>query len=76
MKRIIFIALFFITGCKECRSVSNQELRQKLFKECLSLLPKAPNQTHYSDWDEVVAECGDQAYRQSVNTVCTEESIW
>jgi hypothetical protein len=76
MKRIILIALFFVAGCKECHSVTNQELRQKLFKECLALLPKPPSQTHYSDWDEVVSECGTQAYYQSQTTVCTEGSIW
>lgn len=47
----------------------DQELRAKLFKDCMSALPAGPVATKYNDWDEVVAECGNQAYYQSLRKV-------
>lgn len=44
----------------------NQCLRAEVFKQCMAILPAGPLATKYNDWDEVVSECGSQAYYQSV----------
>ena len=41
------------------------ELRREIFKECMEILPAGPEETVYNDWDEVVDECGTQAYYMS-----------
>lgn len=60
-----------LAGCSEdseffCPYKPDQELRAKLFQECLKLIPKGPQVVKYNDWDEVVSECGSQAYYQSM----------
>jgi hypothetical protein len=65
----IITALLLLTGCDSPISSNgpNQCMRQKLFKECLELLPIGPRTVSNSnDWDEVVSECGSQAYYQSL----------
>lgn len=44
----------------------DQCLRQKLFVDCLSVLPAGPTATVYNDWAEVVSECGSKAYYHSL----------
>lgn len=62
----IAAALLLLTTLAGCGPVPDQELRRQLFKECLSVVPKGPERTVYNDWDEVVSECGRQAYSMSL----------
>lgn len=50
--------------------VVDKKIRQELFFRCLKSLPAGPASTKYNDWDEVIEECGDQAYRMTV--VCVK----
>lgn len=55
-------------GCDPTDPVlTDQCLRQELFKQCMSRLPKGPERVGAAanDWQEVVAECGSQAYYQA-----------
>ena len=75
MKKVTWLKSFLIlllalgmTGCDWVipeQAVTDQCLRRELFKECMELLPAGPDSTVYSDWDEVVEECGIRAYYQS-----------
>lgn len=57
-----------LCGCDTQEAVvTDQCLRQELFKQCMAGLPKGPDRvgTAANDWQEVVAECGRQAYYQA-----------
>jgi len=61
-----------LVGCDEIRSAKvmvDQELRTKLFNECLSSVPAGPLVTKYNDWDEVVDSCSSSAYNRSLYCV-------
>jgi hypothetical protein len=71
MKKIILIvSVIFLFGCESPLTVSqtvpDQCLRAQLFRECLSLVPAGPQSTQYNDWREVINECADAAYYQSL----------
>lgn len=66
MRQLALVALLLLVGCDEPIYRPDQTLRRKLFAECLTKLPKGPEATRYNDWDEVVAECGHQAYYLSL----------
>ena len=57
--------------CAGCEGATKEEIAERkklridLFERCMGLLPKGPEKTVYSDWDEVVSECGTQAYYMS-----------
>lgn len=56
-----------LSGCEAFEPVkNNQELRTKIFMECLDKIPEGPRQTHYNDWSEVVDSCDSAAYRHSI----------
>ena len=60
------LSLLLLAACsKDDKRVANQCLRRELFNECMKMLPAGPVATKYNDWDEVVAECGSQAYYMS-----------
>jgi hypothetical protein len=64
----LLCAVLFVAGCDEVKGpVVNQEIRERLFFQCLERIPKGPEQTKYNDWDDVVRECGTQAYYMSMN---------
>lgn len=44
----------------------DQCMRQKLFSQCLAAVPSGPTITHDNPWDEVMKQCGQQAYYQSI----------
>jgi hypothetical protein len=46
----------------------DQCMRVQLFQQCMGALPAGPQSTHYNDWNEVVHECGQQAYYQSLRS--------
>lgn len=71
MRKVIFLSLLLV-GCSDptmnTTSV-DQCLRVELFKSCMASLPEGPKSTQYNDWDEVVSECGSQAYYQSIRPI-------
>ena len=68
MGKYIFAVGLLLAGCDEVKGpVVNQEIRERLFFQCLERIPKGPEQTKYNDWDDVVSECGTQAYYMSLN---------
>jgi hypothetical protein len=63
--RIWLCGMALLAGCDPTipsGPVVNQEIRERVFFECLARVPKGPDQTKYNDWAEVVEECGSQAY--------------
>ncbi len=66
IKALLILSIILLAGCEVKRQRANQELRSKLFFECLEKIPKGPERTKYNDWAEVVDECGDQAYYMSL----------
>lgn len=66
----VVAALILVTlaGCEppEPRTIVDQCLRTELFERCMRALPAGPALTRYNDWDEVVSECGIQAYHQAL----------
>lgn len=74
MRAIYTLCLFTLASCgKVCWHEADQQERQRIFKECLSLLPAGPVSTQYNDWAEVVSECEDAAYYQSLVKKCNKE---
>jgi hypothetical protein len=71
MKKLILLTILLLAACSKDdkpfidERVANQCLRRELFNECMKILPAGPVATKYNDWDEVVAECGSQAYYMS-----------
>lgn len=71
MKKLILLSVLLLAACSRDdkpfidERVANQCLRRELFNECMKSLPAGPVATKYNDWDEVVAECGSQAYYMS-----------
>ena len=51
-----------LTGCNAPHYKTDDKLREELFFKCMQSLPAGPLATKYNDWDEVVSECGQQAY--------------
>lgn len=60
------VVVVLMAGCVPTQP--DQCLRAELFDRCMKALPAGPAATKYNDWDEVVAECDDAAYRQSLRT--------
>lgn len=75
MKYLILILFLIVTSCsgRPCQLEANRKEQQRIFKECMKLLPKGPERTHYNDWDEVVKACNGVAYSQSLEQVCPED---
>ena len=71
MKKLFILLLLLLIACGRDDKpfiddrVSNLCLQREIFNECMKLLPAGPTATKYNDWDEVVAECGSQAYYMS-----------
>lgn len=71
---LIACIILGLAGCQQAipeRWEPNQELRAKLFQDCLKSLPAGPVATKYNDWSEVVDSCGSAAYYQSLRKVVT-----
>ena len=70
MKIILAVAaVALLVGCDNPRpqDLVDQDLRKELFMECLHAVPKGPEKIDNSnDWQEVVEECGRQAYSLSI----------
>lgn len=72
MKPIIILAALMLVGCdkppQSMREV-DQCLRREIFMQCLAAVPKGPESTRYNDWDEVVSQCGSQAYYTALRRI-------
>lgn len=73
-------AILVIAGCDDIPRVPepkyevNQAKRVEMFKLCMDSLPAGPQTTKYNDWDEVVGECGYQAYYLALECVANCKS--
>lgn len=68
-KKAILLGCLLLSACDNIGpllTITDQEKRHRYFQECLTALPAGPDNTKYNDWDEVVEECGHQAYYQSI----------
>lgn len=67
MSRIIIaLVMLVLAGCDVPKPPQpNQDIRERIFFQCLAAIQKGPEQTKYNDWQEVVNECGHQAYYMS-----------
>lgn len=73
MKYLIIIAALLLAGCNEeavriveqDQIINDQCLRREILKECMTATPAGPVATKYNDWDEVVAQCRNEAYYSS-----------
>ena len=66
LKKATLLALIFsvglVAGCDFMPTWRvDRKLQQDLFFKCLDKLPAGPRKTKYNDWDEVIAECGNQS---------------
>ena len=75
--KYLLLVLLLLSACDDsgCVVDTDQKLRREIFKECLGSVPAGPQSTVYNDWDELVSECGDQAYRQSLYMRCPEPKM-
>lgn len=66
LKYLALIAVLLMAGCDVPKLQGpNQDIRERIFFQCLAAIPKGPEQTKCNDWQEVVEECGQQAYYMS-----------
>jgi hypothetical protein len=65
MKILLIIILFGSLIACDMRQ-PDQKLRREIFMECLEKIPAGPQEAKYNDWDDVVDECGTQAYYISI----------
>lgn len=61
MSIALITVMVLLAGC-EPQYETDQVLRREIFIQCLQAVPKGPESVQYNDWDEVVHECGNQAY--------------
>ena len=77
MKKLILLTVLLLAACSKDdkpfidERVSNLCLQREIFNECMKMLPAGPVATKYNDWDEVVRECGKQAYYLSIRNEST-----
>lgn len=67
MKTIFIICFLLMAGCEHYEP--DNEVRHKYFIECLEKAPAGPVSTKYNDWSEVVSECAQASYYQSMHLV-------
>jgi hypothetical protein len=71
-KLLLILSVLVLTACSEevpimkNAHISDQCQRAVIFQQCMQVLPAGPLATKYNDWDEVVSECGRQAFYQSI----------
>lgn len=67
---MVAVACFaLLTGCSQPDYQPDQAKREELFFHCMQALPRGPDKTVYNDWDEVITECGSQAYQMAMHCV-------
>jgi hypothetical protein len=77
MKKLILLMPLLLVACSKDdkpfidERVANLCLQREIFNECMKLLPAGPASTKYNDWDEVVNQCGRQAYYMSIRKEST-----
>ena len=59
---LIWALVAVINYKSEERPIPRHETIERVFKECMAILPKGAERIHNSnDWDEVVGECREHA---------------
>lgn len=56
------LAVLLLGGCPPPEmTYPDQCVRQRVFLECMAVLPKGPEHVVANDWSEVVSECASHA---------------
>lgn len=64
-KFILIVGIcLLLSGCE--RILSDQCIKAKLFKECMSTIPQVSQPAIYKDLSEVIESCSDFAYYTSL----------
>lgn len=65
---LLLASAALLTACSEKAPTTepDQCIRAEQFQQCLASVPAGPTSTHYNDWSEVVSECRNTAYYQSL----------
>lgn len=74
MTLLISMALVLVS-CKDKECIPDQGKRAELFFKCLEKVPKGPTTVEYNDWEEVVKQCDDSAYRISLDCKMVEREF-
>jgi len=62
MKKLLVLTMLLICCSCSLEPQPDQKLRREIFMQCLEKIPKGPETVKYNDWQEVINECGKQAY--------------
>lgn len=73
MKWLIILFLLFI-GCSD-HTYIDQEIRERLFFQCLEKLPKGPEVVKYNDWDDVVDSCYNASRSMAIRSTKTTTKL-
>jgi hypothetical protein len=65
MRAVIVVSVALALSACEPNYADDKCLRQKLFAECMKMLPAGPTATHYNHWGEVVEACDVASRNQS-----------
>lgn len=64
---LLMASALVLTACdKNPKAEPDQCIRAEQFHRCLASVPAGPTSTQYNDWSEVVSECRNTAYYQSL----------
>lgn len=70
-KVLLAASLVMLAGCEPQihdpnRWYYDQDIRERVFLQCLEKAPAGPEVTKYNDWAEVVSECSSAAQGASI----------
>jgi len=65
---LLLASVAMLAACTETSTITepDQCIRAEQFQQCLASVPAGPTSTQYNDWSEVVSECRNTAYYQSL----------
>ena len=69
MKKLLILLCLALSACDGEPTTTDQCMRVELFKSCMASLPAGPVATKYNDWDEVVAQCGNEAFYMAQRSI-------
>lgn len=75
MKYLILLLAPLLPGCfldPQEHWYIDRVMQNRIFMECLRVIPPGPQQTHYNDWDDVVIACNEAARNQSQKKIGEE----
>jgi hypothetical protein len=75
---VVCFAALIIAGCSSGPTYDvalDQQLRQKIFCDCLKDVPKGPEVTGKSDWSKIVEKCSDHSYFAAKRVVLKDSIV-